>query len=250
MAPVPRRFRPRPDRDERVAAITLHGEKATARFGICVKKGLFDVAVADPLEGPMALLANRLDMPACKVTNAGVINFQAHELLRMLDDARLALAANPESAPQIAQGFFKRIALSPAAESVEARGGLAPWQKRKVERYLQDNLEHSICMNELAKEARLSVSHFCRSFKKSFGDTPHAYVIRLRLELARKLMLTTDEPLSQIALSCGLADQAHLSKLFRRVFADTPNAWRRRNFTETHRDPKHESPAAAMYNAA
>jgi hypothetical protein len=72
----------------------------------------------------------------------------------------------------------------------------------------------------------------CR-YKQSFRPlTPHAYVLRLRLELAQNLTLTTDDPLSQIALSCGLADQAHLSKLFRRTFHDTPNASRRRNLTE------------------
>ena len=198
----------------------------------------------------MALHANNLDMPAYSVTDSSVINFPAPELLRMFEDARLALAANPERAPQITLGFVRRIVSSAAAEPVHARGGLAPWQKRKIERYLQENLEHKICMNELAKEARLSISHFCRAFKKSFGDTPHAYVIRLRLELARKLMLTTDEPLSQIALTCGLADQAHLSKLFRRVFHDTPNAWRRRNLTESHVNPNRQNTANAIQNAA
>ncbi|HEX4158426.1 MAG TPA: AraC family transcriptional regulator [Rhizomicrobium sp.] len=197
----------------------------------------------------MALLANRFDTPAYTVTDNSVINFPAPELLRMLEDARLALAANPEHAPQIALGFLKRIA-SPRTEPAAARGGLAPWQKRKVERYLQDNLEHSICMTELAKEARLSVSHFCRAFKTSFGDTPHAYVVRLRLELARKLMLSTDEPLSQIALSCGLADQAHLSKLFRRIYHDTPNAWRRRNRTEALVASKPRDTRAAILHAA
>ena len=40
-------------------------------------------------------------------------------------------------------------------------------------------------------------------------------------------MLSTDAPLSEIALDCGLADQAHLSRLFRRIVGETPRAWRR-----------------------
>jgi transcriptional regulator GlxA family with amidase domain len=166
----------------------------------------------------MAANAIGLDMPAYSIAGGDVINFAAPELLRMLEEVRCELATNPGRASQIAVRLLERIASFPVGEQVEARGGLAPWQKRKVERYLQDNIGQSMCMNEMAKQVRLSVSHFCRAFKKSFGDTPHAYVIRLRLELARKLMLSTDEPLSQIALSCGLADQAHLSKLFRRLF--------------------------------
>jgi AraC-like DNA-binding protein len=198
----------------------------------------------------MALLANNLNIPACSVIDSSVINFPAPELLRMFEDARQALAANPERAPQITMGFVRRIVSSPTAEPVQARGGLAPWQKRKIERYLQDNLEYNICMEELAKEARLSISHFCRAFKKSFSETPHSYVIRLRLELARKLMLSTNEPLSQIALSCGLADQAHLSKLFRRVFHDTPNAWRRRNLTELNVSSLRQNTSNVIRDAA
>jgi len=163
---------------------------------------------------------------------SNIINVPAAELLRMVEDLRQALETDPESASTLALRFLKRIAVFDTAASVSARGGLAPWQKRKVDRYLREKLENNIGLSELAAEAKLSVSHFCRAFKKSFGDTPHAYVLRLRLELAQKLMLTTNDPLSQIALSCGLADQAHLSKLFRRAFHDTPNAWRRRNLTD------------------
>jgi AraC family transcriptional regulator len=124
------------------------------------------------------------------------------------------------------------LAHAEPAEKLCARGGLAPWQRRKVEQYLREHLEHPVQVDELAQLIPLSVSHFCRAFKETFGDTPHAYLIRLRLELAQQTMLATDEPLSQIALASGFADQAHLSKQFRRVLGETPSAWRRRNLTE------------------
>jgi len=104
-------------------------------------------------------------------------------------------------------------------------------QKRKVDRYLRHNLDRPLRLDEVAEQVPLSVSYFPRAFKESFGTTPHTHMIRLKLELAQQLMLTTEDPLSQIALACGLADQAHLSKLFRRVVGETPNAWRRRNLT-------------------
>jgi transcriptional regulator GlxA family with amidase domain len=172
------------------------------------------------------------DTPANITRKSNIVNMPASESLKIVEDLRHALKTNPETASRLALRFLTRIAASDTAASGSARGGLAPWQKRKVDRYLRENLERSIGLNKLAGEVRLSVSHFCRAFKKSFGDTPHAYVLRLRLELAQKLMLTTDDPLSHIALRCGLADQAHLSKLFRHTFHDTPNAWRRRNLTE------------------
>jgi AraC family transcriptional regulator len=124
------------------------------------------------------------------------------------------------------------------AEPTSARGGLAPWQQRKVDRYVREHLERLMRVDELAEQVSLSASHFCRAFKDSFGDTPHAYIVRLRLERAQELMLSTEDTLSQIALACGLADQAHLSKLFRREIGETPNAWRRRNLTDAQAEAR------------
>ena len=180
----------------------------------------------------MTLRTDIFDTTAQATGKSNIVNLPTSELLRIVEDLRHAPETDPDSASGLAVGFLRRIAPFDTAASVSALGGLAPWQKRKVDRYLRENLERSMGLNDLASEVRLSVSHFCRAFKKSFGDAPHAYVLRLRLELAQRLMLATGDPLSQIALSCGLADEAHLSKLFRRTFHDTPNAWRRRKLTD------------------
>ena len=137
-----------------------------------------------------------------------------------------------ESAHAAALKLVAALTLPVAAASGRVRGGLAPWQKRKVDRYLRERLERPLPLKELAAQVQLSVSHFCRAFKESFGTTPHMYILRLRLEFAQRVMLTTGDSLSQIALACGLADQAHLSKLFRRHIGETPSAWRRRNLTD------------------
>jgi len=151
------------------------------------------------------------------------------EAARLLDAVRHAMDANPEDARAAALGLVA-LFTPPAGKSYAwARGGLAPWQQRRVEGYVREHLEEQIRGEELATQVSLSVSHFCRAFKESFGDTPHAYVIRLRLALAQELMLATADPLSQIALACGFANQAHLCKLFRRMVGEPPNTWRRRS---------------------
>ena len=149
----------------------------------------------------------------------------------MLDDVRRRIGRDPEGARAAALRLVALLASPGGGEPVPVRGGLAPWQKRKVDRYIRQRLERTLRVKDLAEQASLSVSHFCRAFKESFGVSPHLHLTRLRVERAQRLMLTTQDPLSQVALACGMADQAHLSKLFRREVGEPPNAWRRRNRT-------------------
>jgi len=158
--------------------------------------------------------------------------FLSVEAERLLEGVRQALGRDPEEARTAALQFVDFLATGCLAGRPHTRGGLAPWQKRKVDRYIREQLTDQLQVAQIAQQISLSVSHFCRAFKQSFGVTPHTHITRLRLELAQRLMLNTEEPLSQIALACGLADQAHLSKLFRRAVGDSPGSWRRRNLSE------------------
>jgi AraC family transcriptional regulator len=106
-------------------------------------------------------------------------------------------------------------------------GGLAPGQARRAKTYIETNLSSKITLKELAKLTGLSPWHFSRAFRDSFGDSPHRYVMRRRVERAQGLILTTNSPLLQIAVECGLVDQAHLNRLFDRFVGETPGAWRR-----------------------
>jgi AraC family transcriptional regulator len=145
-----------------------------------------------------------------------------------LDDERGTAEDSLRRAAEILQEMG--AAEFPAQE--QPRGGLAPWQVRKVTSYVDAHLERTIRNEDLAALARLNPSHFGRAFRCSFGEPPHEYVIRRRVERAQGLMLSTSAPLSAIALDCGLADQAHLSRLFRRVVGETPRAWRRARLGE------------------
>jgi AraC family transcriptional regulator len=108
-----------------------------------------------------------------------------------------------------------------------AAGGLAGWQMRRVIAFVEQQLGTTIRVEDLSAIAQLSVVYFAKTFKRTFGETPHAYVTRRRLARARHLMLTSDMQLSEVALACGLADQAHLCKLFRKFIGLSPATWRR-----------------------
>ncbi|WP_066722084.1 helix-turn-helix domain-containing protein [Sphingomonas pituitosa] len=107
-----------------------------------------------------------------------------------------------------------------------AKGGLAGWQLRRVAAHVDTHLQGPIFTSTLAGVAQLSTGHFCRAFKASTGETPHAYIVRQRIRRAQLLMRETRDTLSQIACACGLSDQAHLTRLFRRLLGTTPHAWR------------------------
>jgi AraC-like DNA-binding protein len=107
------------------------------------------------------------------------------------------------------------------------RGGLASWQARRLLAHIDANLAGRIFLEDLARLADLSNGHFCRAFKQTFGVPAHAYIMRRRIEFAQGVMLKTQLPLSEIALSCGLSDQSHFTRTFRRIVGETPNAWRR-----------------------
>lgn len=110
--------------------------------------------------------------------------------------------------------------------------GLVPWQARKVREFIDESLNSKIRLQDCAGTVRLSISHFSRAFKATFGTTLLDYIHRRRVERAQQLMLISEQPLAQIALSCGFADQAHYCRVFRTMVGLSPNAWRRQNMVE------------------
>lgn len=113
------------------------------------------------------------------------------------------------------------------AEDLIVIGGLAPWQIKRVRRHIDEHISYTISLDEMARQVKLSTSYFSAAFKNSFGISPHNYVIQRRVEFAKDKMLNSDARLCEIALDCGLSDQAHLSRVFRRMTGTTPSAWRR-----------------------
>ena len=114
-----------------------------------------------------------------------------------------------------------------SSDSGSARSGLAPWQMLRVRAFIDGNLHRTIHIRDLSAVARRSPAHFSRKFKLAVGESPHAYVVSRRLERACHLMMTSAAALSEIALSVGFSDQAHLCRLFRQAFGQSPANWRR-----------------------
>src|ERR1700738_761923 len=154
----------------------------------------------------------------------------ANSLAKLLETARREVERDGEgakaslaTASHILQAEIERC----SGANGSTRGGLAAWQIARVRAYVDSNLHRTIHIRDLSAVARRSSAHSSRKIKLAVGASPHAYVVRRRLERACHLMMTGAEPLSEIALSVGFSDQAHLCRLFRQAFGQSPANWRR-----------------------
>lgn len=179
-------------------------------------------------------------------------------VVHLLTEARRALSNDNDGAHRYiaraaallqAEADFRDQGIGSAPVSTRCR--LAPWQVTRVLRFIDTHISEKIGPKTFANLTRLSTSHFARAFHATVGEAPYAYLIRQRVERAKEIMLETDFPLAQIALDCGLADQAHMTRLFSRIVGMSPAAWRRTHLAAAPRAVQEdalrcERPAAAQ----
>jgi AraC-like DNA-binding protein len=78
----------------------------------------------------------------------------------------------------------------------------------------------------IARAAHLSPAHFSREFRRTFGETPHQYLLTRRMERAAALLRNTDRTVADICLTVGLRSVGSFTTTFRRIFGLTPTAYR------------------------
>ena len=174
-----------------------------------------------------------------------------HRVIALLEAAvgQLHGQAHPAQGTLLeAASLLRRQFHPPAAGEVpDGRERLLAWQARKVRDYIDSHITERVFVADLCALVQRSEAHFSRSFKCTFGESPHSFVVRRRVELAAQYMLTTDASLSDIALRCGFTDQAHLCKQFRQAAGQTPAAWRRahKSYYDENSGPPGERPTTA-----
>jgi AraC family transcriptional regulator len=107
------------------------------------------------------------------------------------------------------------------------KADLAAWQRRRATELLRENLNGSVRLAELARQCGLSVTHFCRAFKATFGVTTHQWLVARRIDRAKELLMDTSKPLGDVAVLAGFGDQTAFTKTFRHRLGIPPGAWRR-----------------------
>jgi AraC family transcriptional regulator len=106
-------------------------------------------------------------------------------------------------------------------------GGLPAWQRKRVAEFIEDHLSEKISLATLAKLVNLSLFHFARAFKRSFGVPPHHYHSARRIDRARSLLQTPALSVTQIGVQTGFRETSSFTRAFRRFMGVTPTEYRR-----------------------
>lgn len=106
------------------------------------------------------------------------------------------------------------------------RCGLTFHQERIVRDYVQEHLGERISLGDLATSVAMSRYHFARRFRQSMGTSPHEFVLDQRVARAQVMLTRTNTPLLDVAVTCGFADQSHMTRVLRTRTGTTPGQMR------------------------
>lgn len=184
------------------------------------------------------------EMYGCDVSQAPLLPRLAVQDSSMEQLARMVAAALRDDTIQdglytdtLAQMIAVHLAQRHSAHSPQTRNaGVESMTKSKMRRmaeFIEANLDQDLTLGKMAAELSLNPLYLPKAFRKAFGQTPHRYVLRRRVERARELLSNTEMPIAQIALASGFCSQSHLCHSFSRHFGDSPALFRRRQVSRT-----------------
>ncbi|RAK30881.1 AraC family transcriptional regulator [Falsochrobactrum ovis] len=115
------------------------------------------------------------------------------------------------------------------------QSGLSAYACGQIEAYLKENFRKPVSVPDMANMLGISAGHFATCFRESFGQTPHQYLTRLRLDEAERCLRETDMPISEIAARLSFSSQSHLTTALRKYRHLTPGEIRRRGKQRSRR---------------
>ncbi len=138
----------------------------------------------------------------------------------------MAVNFDAEAFPGLAAPSLAEVISRQGPSLAPVRGGLAPHNLRAVMDYIDQSLAEPVRLSDLGEITGLSPKHFARAFAQSTGHPPHRWLIDRRIAAARELLKESDQPLSQVAIDCGFADQSHFTSCFRKIVGVSPGRYR------------------------
>jgi AraC family transcriptional regulator len=125
------------------------------------------------------------------------------------------------------------LLLSGKAQQFKAKrvGEFSDARLERVLDFIDHHLDIHITIAMLSREAGISPFHFARLFRRRTGASPFEYITRLRMQRAAENLVATDQPVGEIANAIGYEHAGHFATAFKRVYGETPIAFRRRSRT-------------------
>jgi len=106
------------------------------------------------------------------------------------------------------------------------RGGLSPARLRRVKEFVHAKMEDELRLRDLAQSVGLSSAHFSEMFRKLMGETPHQFVLRVRVERAKEMLRSAEMRVLDIVVACGFKTQQHFARAFRQLSGASPTEYR------------------------
>ena len=167
--------------------------------------------------------------PAAPIDNLGAddrtIEAFAHALVRAIGRGAPDLYAQ-----SAVQWLITHLVTAHSGVSADANGRPAPLTAARLAAVLElirAEFAAPLSLDRLAAEARVSKYHFGRLFRQATGVTPHAYLVRVRLDAAREMLAETDLGVGQVARRCGYASASHFAAAFAAGFGLPPGDYRK-----------------------
>ena len=163
-----------------------------------------------------------------------MFNFEVKGIGELADELIAELRGSGALAIEAVDSLSRLLLIKLARRSlpcVNAHNPLTSKVLAKLHEYVMEHLSERILVSDLAKQVDLSANHFAQLFSEKTEQSPHQFVIRLRIERATELLRRSKASLSDIAQACGFANQQHFSNTMRRRLGTTPGCFRemRRN---------------------
>jgi AraC family transcriptional regulator len=131
----------------------------------------------------------------------------ARDLLAIEERTEREIARVPAARPATREEIFKRVC--------------------RAREFLYASQDQAVRLEDASRAACLSPYHLHRAFRQAFGETPHNFLTRVRLDRARRLLSTTQLTITEVCLGCGFESPGSFSTLFRKKFGRSPREFRR-----------------------
>lgn len=188
-------------------------ERMTGARGLTVMTGLHQTLALQ--SGPGAVRYDRDTYGACKPATVAAVQHHRDEQFGPVDIVARGASTLPAAGSSLRIGYVT--------------GGLAQWQLKRVQDAMEDRLECSVSLVELAAVAGLSPCHLSRAFKVSTGLSPMRWLSKRRIERAKELLRDPTLSLTIIAQMVGYTGQGPFGEAFRREVGLPPGQYRRQS---------------------